>query len=182
MTTSRIIRHSIAIVALVATAAACGGDDDGGGGGDEAAADTPIGQALTAEFTSESDDSPIGTEEEARCVAGGIVAGIGEDRLEELGVTPDSVGEIEDIAFSADEANEIVDAMFSCVDVKTALAEEFEADFGAEGGECLADGLGDDLLRELMASSFLGDESEEMSEEFFQEFLDIAAECDLPLG
>lgn len=181
MTTSRIIRHSITIVALAATAAACGGDDDGGGG-DSAAADTPIGQALTAELLSETEDSPIGTEEEARCVAGGIVSGIGEDRLTELGVTPESVGNIEDIGFDADEADEIVDAMFSCVDVKAALAEEFEAEFGAEGAECLADGLGDDRLRELMASSFLGDESEEMSDEFFQEFLDIAADCDVPLG
>ena len=181
MTTSKIIRHSIAIVALVATAAACGGDDDGDGG-DSAAADTPIGQALTAELMSETEDSPIGTEEEARCVSGRIVSGIGEDRLTELGVTPDSVGEIDDIAFSTEEADEIVDAMFSCVDVKAALAEEFETEFGAEGAQCLADGLGDDMLRELMASSFLGDESEEMSDEFFQEFLDIAAECDLPLG
>lgn len=188
--TSRLgIRGSIAITAALAlTLGACGGDDDsggggGGGGGDvEAAADTEVGQALTAELMSESEDSPVSTEEEARCIAGEIVSTIGEDRLTDLGVTADEIGDIEDVDFSADEAGTIVDAMFDCVDIQSALAAEFEADFGAEGAECLASGLSDDLLRELMASSFLGDESDEMSEEFFQAFLDIAAECDLPLN
>lgn len=187
--TSRLgIRGSIAITAALAlTLGACGGDDDGGGtgGGDdiEAAADTEIGQALTAELMSESEDSPVSTEEEARCVAGGIVSNVGEDRLTELGVTADNVGDdIEDVDFTPDEVSAIVDSMFDCVDITAALTREFEADFGAEGAECLADGLGDDTLRELMASSFLDGDSEQMPDEFFQEFMDIAAECDLPLG
>jgi hypothetical protein len=189
MTTPRALRRSIAILAVVSVVAACGGDDDGGGagngdGGDGgAAADTPIGQALTAEFMAESEDSPISTEEEARCVSGGIVSEIGEDRLAELGVTPESIADsdIEDVAFTAEEAGTIVDTMFDCVDVKAALATEFEADFGAEGAQCLADNLDEDLIRDLMASSFLGDETDEMPDDFFQSFLDIAAECDLPL-
>lgn len=181
MTTSTTIRRSIALVAIVAAAAACAGGGDDGGGGDAEAADTEIGRALTAEFLSETDDSPISTEEQSRCLAGGIVSGIGEDRLAELGVTPDNVGNVEDVDFNADEVDKIVDAMFSCVDVKAALATEFEGDFGAEGAQCVADRFSDDMLRSMMASSFLGDESEEMSAEFFQEFLDIAAECDLPL-
>jgi hypothetical protein len=184
MTTPRTIRRSIAILALVATAAACGGDDDGGGGGDSAAADTPIGQALTDELMAEGEDSPVSTEDEARCVAGGIVSEIGEDRLAELGVTVDSLGasDIEDIDFTDAEAEKIVDAMFDCIDIKAALATEFEADFGADGAQCLADNLDEEMVRDLMASSFLGDESAEMPEEFFQAFLDIAAECDLPIG
>jgi hypothetical protein len=35
------------------------------------------------------------SEAEARCVAGGIVDGVGEDRIEELGFTPDNVDMIE---------------------------------------------------------------------------------------
>ena len=181
MTPIPTLRRSLAILALVATVAACGGDDSDGG--DTAAADTPVGRALTEEFMAESDDSPISTEEEARCVAGGIVSGIGEDRLEELGVTADSAvgSEIDDIDFTADEVSTIVDAMFDCVDVQAALATEFEEDFGAEGAQCVAENLDEDLMRDLMASSMVGDE-EEMPQEFFQAFLDVAAECDLPLG
>ena len=44
----------------------------------------------------------------------------------------------------------------------------------------IAENLDEELLRDLMASAFLGDEGE-MPEEFFQAFLDVAAECDLPL-
>ena len=184
--TTPTLRRSLAVLALVATVAACGGDDDdsGSSGGDTAAADTPVGQALTEEFMAESDDSPISTEEEARCVSGGIVSGIGEDRLEELGVTADTAigSEIEDIDFTADEVGTIVDAMFDCVDVQAALAREFEEDFGAEGADCVAENLDEDLMRDLMASSMVGGDEEEMPEEFFQAFLDVAAECDLPLG
>lgn len=187
MTSRHSIRGSIALAAALTLAVgACGGDDDdaAGGGDADAAADTELGQALTAELLSESDDSPIATEDEARCVAGGIVSGIGEDRMAELGVTPDNIddGEMEEVEFTPAEVDTIVDSMFDCVDIKAALTEEFEADFGAEGAECVADGLGDDMIRDLMSSSFLGEDDEEMSEEFFQAFLDIAADCDLPLG
>lgn len=177
MTTTSNLRRTFAVLAIVATAAACGGDDDGGD-----AADSPLGQALSAEFLSE-EDSPITTQEQADCVAGGIVSGVGEDRLTELGVTPDNVGDgdIEDLAFTADEAAVVVDSLFDCVDVQEALATEFAADFGEDGGRCLAENLDEDLLRDLMASAFLGDD-EEMPDEFFQAFLDAAAECDLPLN
>lgn len=182
--TSTTIRRSLAVLALAATAVACGGgDDDGGDGGNADAADTPVGQALTAELMAESDDSPISTEEDARCVAGGIVSGIGEDRLEELGITAETAqgSEIEDIDFTEAEVGTVVDAMFDCVDITAALATEFEADFGAEGAQCLADNLDEDLVRDLMSSSLLGEDTE-MPEEFFQAFIDIAAECDLPLN
>lgn len=181
MTTTSNLRRAFAVLAIVATAAACGGDDEGGDGGD--AADSPLGQALSAELLSE-EDSPIETQEQADCVAGGIVSGVGEDRLAELGVTADNVGdgEIEDLAFTEEEAGSVVDALFDCVDVREALAAEFATDFGEEGGSCVAENLDEQLLRDLMTSAFLGGEDEEMPDEFFQAFLDIAAECDLPLG
>ena len=184
MTTTPTLRRSLVLFALAASVAACGGDDDGGDSGDvAAAADTPVGKALTEELMAESDDSPISTEEEARCVAGGIVSGVGEERLEELGVTADTAigSDIEDIDFTADEIGTIVDSMFDCVDVQAAMAEEFEEDFGAEGAQCVAENLDQDLMRDLMASSMIGDD-DEMPDEFFQAFLDVAAECDLPLG
>lgn len=180
--TSITIRRTLAVLVLAATAAACGGDDDGGSDNADAA-DTPVGRALTEELMAESDDSPISTEEDARCVAGGIVAGVGEDRLAELGITAETAvgSEIEDVDFTEAEIGIVVDSMFDCVDVTAALAAEFEADFGAEGAQCLAENLDQDLVRDLMTSSFLGEDAE-MTDEFFQAFIDIAAECDLPLN
>lgn len=167
--------------AIGLTAAACGGDDDGGGS--SSGADTEIGKALAADMLSESESeegSPVQTEEEARCWSGQIVDGIGEERLEELGVTSENIGEIEDIAFNDEEISTIVTGLFDCTDVRAALAEQFEADFGEEGAKCLADEMDEDLISQMMTASFSG--SEEPPAEFMQTFLDIAAECDLPLG
>ena len=165
-------RFVMAGLALTLSAAACGGET--------AAADTAVGQALTDELMSEA-DSPFSSEEDARCMSGGIVEGIGEERLEELGVTADSVSSLEEIDFDEAEAEVVVDSLFDCVDVKAEMVSQFEADFGAEGAECVADNLDDEMVRDLMASSFVG-EDPEMSDDMFQAFLDIAAECDLPLS
>lgn len=187
----RTIGRSLAVAAVLAAVAACGGDDDGNAttsgdattsGQAEAAADTPIGQALTAEFLAQSATSPISNETEARCVAGGIVAGVGEQRLAELGLTPDRVGNVQEIAFDADEVDRIVGAMFDCVDVRSALAAQFAAEFDTVVAACLADAFGDDMLRSIMASSFLGDDAQAASAQFFEEFIEIAAACNMPFG
>jgi hypothetical protein len=162
--------------ALALTLAACGGDDDDAAGD---AADTPVAQALADELL--TGDSPISTEDEARCVSGEIVNGVGEDRLDELGVTADSVGSIQDIDFTDGELETIVDSMFECVDMEAAMAEEFAEEFGEEGAQCFAENLDQELMADLMTSSFAGDDAP-MSDEFFQAFLDIASECDLPLN
>ena len=164
------------LMALMVIAAACGDDDDSGS---TDISDDPLAMALADSVVEE--DSPFATQEDANCFAGKVVGEIGTDRLNELGVTETNVGEIEDIDFTEGEIDTIVDAMSDCVDLTAALAAEFEADFGAEGAECLAEGLGDDLLTDLMKSSFTGEE-EELPDEFFQQFLDLAAECDLPLN
>ena len=177
--TSRPSR-TIALTCLAALAlAACGGDDDDGGA--SAGADTEIGQALAADMLDESGDSPVTNEEEARCWSGKIVDGIGEDRLKELGVTADQVGNIDDIAFEDDEVSTLVGGLFDCVDVRAALAEQFTEDFGEEGAKCLADEMDEDMLTTMMTSAFAS-KSDEPPAEFMQTFLDIAAKCDLPLG
>ena len=164
------------LVALMLIAAACGDDDDSGS---TDISDDPLAMALADSVVEE--DSPFATQEDANCFASEVVGEIGTDRLNELGVTEDNIGEIEDIDFTEGEIDIIVDAMSDCVDLTAALAAEFDADFGAVGAECLAEGLGDDLLSDLMKSSFTGEEVE-LPVEFFQQFLDLAAECDLPLN
>ena len=175
MTMLTLRRGASALLVLVLALSACGSDD-----GVSAGADTPIGQALTEEFMSET-DSPFNNEEDARCMSGKIVDGVGEDRLEELGLSGSDVPDIDTIDFTEGELDVVVDSLFDCVDVQAELAKEFESDFGEEGAQCVAENLDEDLVRDLMSASFV-DEEPEMTDDFFQAFLDIAAECDLPLN
>lgn len=158
-------------VALTFGVAACGG-------GGDSAADSPLAKALAADILAEG-DSPVASEEEAECWAGKVVSEVGEDRLTELGMTEANVPDIDEMDFTTDEVSSIVDSMFECVDVKAAFAEEFESDFGAEAAGCLADGLDEEFVKEILLSEMDGSEP---SDEFMQNFLDIAAECDIPLN
>lgn len=164
----------LAAAALAFGLGACGGGDEEGG-----AAASPLAEALAADML-DSDSSPVGTEEEANCWANQIVDDIGEDRLEELGMTVENVGDMEDYEFTDEELSTMVDGMFECIDVKAAFATQFEEDFGAEGAKCVADALDEDLVKEAMLADQSG--ADEPSAEFMQAFLDIAAECNLDLG
>jgi len=169
------MRKLITMTAFVAVlAAACGGD----GGVD--VSDSPLAQAMAADFASDP-DSPFGGQDEADCFAGKVVGDIGEDRLGDLGVTVDSVGDIEDIDFTDSEVDTVVDAVADCVDLSAAIAGELEEDFGAEAATCVADKLDTDLLKEAMRSGITGEDLEP-SEDFLQAFLDVAAECNVPIG
>ena len=165
----------IAAATLAVGLSACGGGDDSAGGD----ASSPLAEAIAADMMEESEGSPVATQEEANCWANKIVSDIGEDRLEELGVTVDNVGDIEDLDLTDEEMNTLIDGMFGCVDVKAMFAEQFEEDFGAEGAQCLADALDEDFVREAMVAE---QEGTEPSADFMQAFLDIAAECDLPIN
>lgn len=154
----------------------CGGGDSG----NDSSSNNPLAQALSAEIYAEG-ASGISTEEEASCVAGSIVSGIGPDRLEDLGMTAENVGDIEEYDFSDDEIGVVVDSLLDCVDVKAALAQEMTSQWGGEGAECVAENFEDDFIREIMTIS-LRDPSAEMPDQFFQVFLDIAAKCDLPMN
>lgn len=164
-------------VALGLVAGACGGDDDDS----VSVADSPLAQAISEEIQSDT-DSPIAGEEEADCFAGNVVGRIGETRLNDLGVTATSVGDIADIDFSADEISTIVSSMTDCIDLQAAMAEQFEEDFAPEDAKCLAEGIGNDTLEELLALGLTSNDDDAVPEDFFQIFLDVAAECDLPLN
>lgn len=166
----RILRMMGVAVLLVMGSALMGcslrGDD---------AADTPIGQALIAKLQASSFAT---SEEEARCVAGGIVAGIGEDRLEELGFTPDDVDMIEDADFTDDEISAMVDVFFECVDVRQMLAANLATGAGDEVAGCVAENVPEDVLRDFFAASNFG---ADMPSDSDQAFRDVAAQCGLPV-
>lgn len=173
------MRKLLMIVGAIAIlASACGGDDDDGGA--VAAADSPLVGAIAQQIVEGSDsDAPVSSQEEAECWAGRIVGGIGEDRLTELGVSADNVGEITDYDFSDGEIDTIVDSLGDCVDLAELMAAEMVGELGEEAADCVAGELEGDFLNDLMKASF---RDEEPGDEFFQTFLDIAAECDLPIG
>ncbi len=158
-------------IALTFGVAACGG-------GGDSAADSPLAEALAANMQAE-EEGLVNSEEDAECWAGKVVSDIGEDRLAELGMTETDVPDIDEMDFTSDEVSSVVDSMFECIDVKAAFAAEFESDFGAEAAGCLADGLDEQFVKEILLSEMDGSEP---SEEFMQNFLDIAADCDIPLN
>lgn len=169
----------MAFVAFALVASACGGDDDDGG---VAAADSPLVGAIAEQMMEGADaDSPIATQAEAECWAGRVVGNIGEDRLGELGVTVDNVGDIEDLDFTDGEVDTIVSSLGDCVDLKALMAEQMAGDLGEEAANCVAGELDDDFLNGLIGAAFR-DEDPSGSDDFFQTMLDIAAECDLPLN
>lgn len=163
--------------AIAIVASACGGDDDDGA---VAASDSPLVGAIAEQIVEGSDaDSPVATQAEAECWAGRIVGGIGESRLAELGVTADNVQDIEEYDFTDGEIDTIVGSLSDCVDLQSLMAEQMVGDLGEEAANCVAGELDDDFLTSMMGAAF---RDEEPGDEFFQVFLDIAAECDLPLG
>jgi len=163
----------VAAFAVVATA--CGGDDD-----TVAASDSPFVAAIAGAIMDDSDpDSPITSQEDAECWAGRIVGAVGEDRLVELGVTVDNPGEMKDYDFDEDEFRAMIGSLEDCVDLRQFMADQLVEDFGQEGADCVADELSGDLLTDLMVA---GMRDLDTPEAFFQEFLDIAADCDLPLN
>ena len=200
------IRTAFAVATLVLAATACGGDDEAAGDASataeaDAAAETAddAASATTAEEPAATEapsgggslaaaladnmmedsaagNSPIATREEAECWASGIVDGVGEDRLNELGVTPESVGELEDLALTDEEVSTVVDSLFDCADVKQAFADQFAADFGAEAASCIAEGLDEDLVKQALSASIAGDDSQP-SAEFLDAFTKLAGDC-----
>lgn len=105
-------------------------------------------------------------EEQADCIAGDMVDGIGVDQLEEYGILDEdgSVDEnAETNALSKDDARIMVDAMFDCTDVMATVEEQLAAAAGGQSQEvqeCLEEALTEDLVRETLVASFSGNEQE----------------------
>jgi hypothetical protein len=151
--------------------AGCSSDDDGGD-----AADTDVGRALTEHLVA---GAAVNDEEEARCVAGVTVEAIGEDRLADLGVTPEDVTGMSTADFTDAEITTMVDAFLDCIDVRRVLARNLAADAGEEAADCLAENLPEDALRDIVrAFNFEGQELPADSEQALRE---VAAECGVPV-
>lgn len=147
----------VAALAAVAMMAGACGDDDGGGGG-SASADSPLVQAIVDDVMADSDG--ITTDRaEAECFVGGVVGTLGEDRLNELGVTEDNVVGLDEIEWTEDEATSVVDKMFDCIDMGESFIEQMEfGDLDDEQTACVQDVFSEDVLKGFFVGTLTNDE------------------------
>ncbi len=143
-------------IAVLSGLVACG--DDAGDGGDASA---ELVAAIAGEIATpdEPDDLPIPAEN-AQCMASDIVESIGVDRLNALGVTPESVpDELSEVDLSDAEVATVVDIQLGCVDIRALIAESIVTGggFSAESATCLAEAVPDGVLRDVGLAEIGGD-------------------------
>lgn len=149
---------SIAVLALALAGAACGGDDDGGASG-------PLVDALAADLL--ADNTGAGgelNEEQANCIASGVVSSVGEDKLAEYGITADNVNPVDEVGLSEEDAGSVADAFADCVDIRALFLESMAGDDGMpqEAMDCVSDAIDDDMLRNFLIAGLTGQDPEAM--------------------
>lgn len=181
MTNLKTIIAALGVAVLLL--GACGDDDDSpGGAAPGGAASGELVDAISAAIVDAQDpDGPIGRSE-ADCFAGRFVGSVGDDRLEQLGVTAEAVRSgtsFEDFDWNDAEIEQAVDSLVDCVDFDAFLTAEMLAEgFSAEQASCVLDALGDDLWRGLARAAALGDEADPAAEAaFFSGVVAAMSDC-----
>lgn len=174
-----ISKLSIALV-LALLIAACGGGDDS-----SSEADKEFVDAVLAEL--DEDPPPDSFDIDTRCMAEEIVSSLGgaKNIEEKYGFTAADVAggsDIEDLNLDESTALSMTDNIWTCGDfpalMLTGLAGE-----GIEGDDakCLLDIIGEDPIKKLIASGFMGDAGaaleDEASEALFTTGIQAVAEC-----
>lgn len=150
-------RIALLAVAAALVATAC----DGGAEVVDSNPEEELVEAMMAEASANPDaalanpDRNFFDNEDAACVARGIVEEFGVDGLAELGVTPDNPGLRSGKAFVTPEnGRRVVDVGMECISVPKAIVSFLPAGVTLleESVNCLADGLQTDAFRDLFAS------------------------------
>lgn len=105
------------------------------------------------------------TRQQSRCVANGMVASFGTDRLVEWGLSQGTPGDrtIEDLGMDEAETGAFVDTLMSCGVITPArLIENTKKSIGSDAEDptlsaCLDKTIDEDLVRALTVDQFLGD-------------------------
>lgn len=151
-----------AVCALPLTAIACGGDD-------EVSADE-VKDKIVEQMT-EGEEAM--TEEQAECLADGVVADFGVERANELAETPDTE-DIEDV-LTASEIETFSNLAVTCIDVRQiAIDSMLGSGLSQEQAECVVDSLGDEDLQAMVSAGMSGGEADTSAVE------SAAAECMMP--
>lgn len=150
------------ITALGFGASACGGGDS--------AEDTELQEALAAAWIAE-DEFPEAIDIE--CAAKGLVDGVGgAEGAAEYGVTAANVGDngFEENPLNEDHARAAAKNMLACDSFKKELLAEIADAVDDEQATCVAEGIKDEHLEALLASTFMGDAGSAIEEEFENDF------------
>ena len=144
-------RVGLVLTALVMVLAACGGDGGGLSAEEQAKADE-----ITAELTADtSAENPFADEEKAACFSEGLVSELGLDRINELdtgGGVDEGFGNM-----TAEEQGKVADLAIDCIDMQAYMSEMMAgAGLPQEQADCVADGLNDDLIKELFLAQISG--------------------------
>jgi hypothetical protein len=167
---------------LLFGAAACGDDDDEGGGGDLSSDEQEFVDAAMADFDPEEAE-PL-TEDDARCVVVSMVDALGVERLEEVGLTPESFADEGDDSFPSGleeaEANRVVDGFEGCFDMSQLFLDQMADDesLSPEARECLAEAFDEDFTRRIFVTMLTkGEDALEEDEELTSELFAAISQC-----
>ena len=160
------------VLVVVAMAAACGSSGP--------AADDPTVLEVQDVLQGEQ-DFPM-SDDEANCAARNIVDEVDSDTLDAMLANPGAdLGEVADPETSL----KVLDGIFDCVDVEDMMIQSMIEDgTPREEAECLANGFGEDELRDFMRAASAGDDalSEEAGMQLFAKMFELAAECGMSFG
>jgi hypothetical protein len=143
-------KMGLALVVLVMLLAACGG------GGGLSAEEQAKADEITAQLTADtSAENPFADQEKASCFSEGLVGELGLDRINEL----DTGGGVEAgfANMTAEEQGKVADLAIDCVDMQAYMGEMLaNAGLSQDQANCVAEGLNDDLIKELFLAQISG--------------------------
>lgn len=191
-----MVREKLAMLGMVAvlgfSVVACGGDDDDsadegkdetsesgddGGGGD--------GQAYVDAIMETSEGDETLSEDQNRCFAEAVVAGLGVEAFEAAGVTPDDIRENPDdsptdlgLEFSEEQADGFWDAANTCVDVRELFLESMSQGQELTDAQktCLGEGLDEEFIKTMFLASFTED-TQSFDEETTAKLTEVMSTC-----
>lgn len=179
------MRRSLAIITLTGLLAACGGGGDSN-------KDAYV-EAIAASV--QQDDAPF-TEEQATCIASGMVDAIGVDTIEEAGVTPDDIANDDDDSqfekvtkdISEEQASDIVDVIFGgeCFSFGEVLVSQMGddgPDLSDDQIECIGDQFAqNEAFKQAFVDSLITGEDNPDVDAALGDIFSIFGECDIDLG
>lgn len=160
---------------------ACGGDDGGGAQASEEYLDA-LAESMMA---SDDGDEPLTTDEdEARCAAERMTEEVGQERLEDAGMTIEALGEADPLGDGVDlteaESRQVVDAILECVDLGASMAGSFTPGDGIPAGatDCLGERFErSDEFRDFLALSLREGDDAAPPPDFADLFSDALFDC-----
>ena len=156
MRAARFLALPVAVLLAVVGACADEADPEGASGGGSSDLTEEEQEYVDAALESfdPAEEAPM-TEDDARCIATSMVESLGVDRLEEMGLTPESFseeGDLPEVAVQPDEAEELVDGITGCIDIRDLFLAGLNesGSLSAEAEECLAEAFDEDLVKRTM--------------------------------